>query len=124
MKYEVRCPVCGTAYEVNMDFTPGFCLKCGSVVEVTEVKTSARVAAEARMRDLDELAPRIDKAYEAYLELTTEWYDTFARLRYYKNRNVITEEEFEKYRRQNGKSSKSQTQRIKEYRKKKREAEV
>lgn len=122
MRYRIVCPVCDEQYYVDVSFEPQMCFKCGhKEVFVSNRKTQPRVNAEIVMAELDELAPKIDAAYEEYLHLTTMWYDYCTKLRYYKNTKTITQEEYDKYRRRNGKASKSKSQRLKEYRQSKRE---
>ena len=75
MRYRIVCPVCDEQYYVDVCFEPQMCFKCGhKEVFVSNHKTQPRVNAEIVMAELDELAPKIDAAYEEYLHLTTMWY--------------------------------------------------
>ena len=119
MKYQTKCKGCGLEKTYSTGFEPKFCLSCGGELEVMEsakTRMTPRETAEAVMAELNELAPKIDAAYESYLELTTIWYDSFSKLRYYRSREVVSKEEYDKYNRRNGRSSKSQSQRVREYR--------
>ena len=81
-----------------------------------------RMRAEEVMRELDEIIPRLNDAYEAYLAVSVEWYDRCDRLQYYRKRGVVSDEEIKKYLREVGmnKSERSFNQRLKEYRAKRR----
>lgn len=122
MRYEVKCPVCGLAYEVNMDFTPGFCTKCGNdLVEVTAVKTKARITAEAIITEMDEIRPRLIEAYEAYQRESIAYEDLQVKLKVYHRRKVITDEEYDRVCIGNYKHRKNRNGTMKEYRKQKSE---
>lgn len=119
MRYQTKCKSCGLEKKYNSEFEPKFCLSCGGELEVMEsVKTrmTPRETAEAVMAELDELGPKIDAAYEAYLNLTVIWYDTHTKLQYYWKRGVVSKEEYDKYTHRIGRASKSQSQRLREYR--------
>ena len=85
-----------------------------------------RMRAEEVMRELDEIIPRLNDAYEAYLAVSVEWYDRRDRLQYYLKRGVVSDEEVEKYPREFGMHNSGKTfhQRLKEYRAKRREESV
>lgn len=121
MKYRTKCKCCGLEKNYTTEFEPKFCLNCGGELEVAATRKTPRETAEAVMAELDELAPKIDAAYEAYLNLTVIWYDTHTKLQYYRNRDVVSKEECDKYTRRIGRASKSQSQRLKEYRASKKE---
>lgn len=83
---------------------------------------SRRMRAEETMCELEELAPRLTEAYEAYLRLSIEWYDAYSRLRYYRAAGVVSWEELDRYPWRVNTSKKSQSQRLKEYRASRKEA--
>lgn len=61
MKYIIDCRACG-GYEVDMDDRPCFCPKCASAsICVAPVKTKARLTAERKMFELDEIKPRLKR---------------------------------------------------------------
>lgn len=118
MKYHVKCPGCGNEGDLELDFEPRCCLRCGCSVEVMEVKKRPRIRAEEIMHELDDLIPRLKDAYDAYMAVSVEWYDRRDRLQYYAKRGIVTPEEVERYTRRVGmdKSEKSYNQRLKEHR--------
>lgn len=125
MRYQTKCKSCGLEKKYSSEFEPKFCLSCGGELEVrdTKPKMTPRETAEAVMAELDELGPKIDAAYEKYLNLTTIWCDVSGKLWYYKGRGVVSQEEYEKYSsRRNGRAGKSQAQRLREYRASKKES--
>lgn len=98
MKYTIDCPKCGQKYEVEMDFVPGFCMKCGSGEAVVElVKTKSRLRAEEAMLKLDDLKPQLTKAREAYMELMMVYEQENQIVRAYARRGIVTEEEKQRY---------------------------
>lgn len=120
MRYEVKCLVCGLEHEVNCDFTPCFCLKCGNdLVEVTEVKTKARITAEAMMAEMDERRPRLVAAYEAYQRESVAYEELQVKLKVYHRRNVITDEEYDRMCIGNYKHRESRSKTLSDYRKEK-----
>ena len=123
MKYMVNCTGCGSSYEVDMSFRPGFCVKCGcgdERVAVAPVKNKARLRAEDAMMHLDEIGPKMEAAREAYLALMVEYEDELQLLRQYKKREIVSEEEVNEYA-VRGYKRISLNDALKEYRAKKRE---
>ena len=105
MRYRIVCPACEEQYFVDVSFEPVLCFKCGhKEVIVSTHKTQAKVDAGIVMAELNELAPRIDaaydeceRAYEAYEILMQNWRDGCRKLRTYKDRKVISKEDYEEY---------------------------
>lgn len=99
MRYRIICPVCDEQYWVDVPFEPQMCFKCGHKdVFVSNHRTHSKVDAQLVMAELDEMAPRIDAAYEEYTNLMQNWQDCCHKLRSYKERGVIPIETYEKYR--------------------------
>ena len=98
MKYIINCPHCGEKYEVELDFAPGFCVKCGFDMPKVEVaKTKPRLRAEEAMRKMDELIPRLAEARRVYMELQADFEIENQIVRSYARRGIVTEEERQKY---------------------------
>lgn len=116
MKYHVKCPNCGNEGDLELNFEPRCCLRCGSVAEVTVVKTQARLTAEAKMAELDEIAPRLAEARDAYFKVRVEYEDRLQFLAQYRKRKVISDEEFDRYRIKNQGFEKDLNRAVKEYR--------
>lgn len=119
MKYVINCPVCGS-YEIAGDMAPCFCMKCGAdLIEVSPVKTKARVHAEERMKSMDELRQRVVEARDTWFRLAAEYEDGLQLLRVYRNRGILTTEEIEPYSMKES-SRKTLSGAIREYRAKRR----
>ena len=116
MKYHVKCPSCGNEGDLELDFEPVCCMRCGSRAEVTAVKTQARLTAEAKMAELEEIAPRLAEARDAYFKVRVEYEDRLQFLAQYRKRKVITDEEFDRYRIKNQNLEKGLNRAVKEYR--------
>lgn len=98
MKYSIDCPKCGQKYEVEMDFIPSFCMKCGfDMPSVVLRKTKARVRAEEAMCRMDYLKPCLTEAREKYMDLMMLYEAENQIIRQYARRGVVTEEEKQKY---------------------------
>lgn len=114
MKYVIDCPKCGDKYEISIvRSTPKFCTKCGGALP--EIKTEARISAEAVMATLPDLKERMDAAWEAYFALKVEYDNEVRKLTCYKLRGVITPEEMEPYMTRKQKRP-GQAEALKEYR--------
>lgn len=98
MRYSICCPNCGDKCLMDLEAKPSFCMFCRSPIEVEEVKTQARLTAEAKMAELDEIAPRLLAAQEAYFKVRVEYEDRLQFLAQYRKRGHITNEEYDRYR--------------------------
>ena len=119
VRYIVKCSECGRTYEVELDFTPKFCLKCGATAEITPTKTKARVTAEARMAMCEELRPRMEEAWENFAKLRVEYEDSLVFLAQYHKRKIISQEEYDRYRIRTQNYKLNINEAVKEYRKEK-----
>lgn len=120
MKYHVNCPNCGSEGDLELDFEPVCCLRCGHRLEVAIIKSQARLTAEAKMAELDEIAPRLAEARDAYFKVRVEYEDRLQFLAQYRKRKVITDEEFDRYRIKNQGFDKDLNRAVKEYRESKK----
>ena len=116
MKYHVKCPSCDNEGDLELDFEPKCCMRCGNTVEVTVVKTQGRITAEAKMAELEEIAPRMYEAWDAYIKVRVEYEDRLQFLAQYRKRKVISEEEFARYRIKNQGFEKGLNRMVKDYR--------
>ena len=99
MKYFIKCEFCMDHYEVESEFAPYFCIKCGSgLIGINPGKSKARLRAEEAMRRLDELGPKLDAARKTYEELRDAYNDERQLLIEYKTRGHATEEEVARYK--------------------------
>lgn len=124
MKYHVKCPSCGNEGDLDLDFEPMCCMMCGSRAEVTAVKTQARLTAEAKMAELDEIAPRLAEARDAYFKIRVEYEDRLQFLAQYRKRKVMTDEEYDRYRIKNQGFEKDLNRAVKSYREDRRKERV
>jgi len=97
-RYRLRCPNCGSDYEVRTEFEPTCCMKCGSVLcdvspIVSDQRYKARLNVEEKMQRLDEMLPEMFELQSRLVELRAEYED----LLQYKRRGIVTEEELAKY---------------------------
>lgn len=124
MKYHVKCPSCGNEGDLDLDFEPMCCMMCGSRAEVTAVKTQARLTAEAKMAELDEIAPRLAEARDAYFKIRVEYEDRLQFLAQYRKRKVMTDEEYDRYRIKNQGFEKDLNRAVRSYREDRRKERV
>lgn len=120
MKYHVKCQSCGNEGDLELNFEPKCCLRCGGHLNVTVVKTQARLTAEAKMAELDEIAPRLAEARDAWFKVRVEYEDRLQFLAQYRRRKVITDEEFDRYRIKNQGFEKDLNRAVKLYRESKK----
>lgn len=121
MKYLVRCDRCGMAAEVEASRVPSFCVSCGNdLIDITPVRSKARMRAELAMARLETLAPRMVEAREWWLSALVEYEDEMQILRQYKKRGIVTEDEVERYA-VSGYKKVQINEALKEYRAKKKE---
>lgn len=116
MKYHVKCQSCGNEGDLELNFEPKCCLMCGGRLDVTVVKTQARLTAEAKMAELEEIAPRLAEARDAWFKVRVEYEDRLQFLAQYRRRKVITDEEFDRYRIKNQGFEKDLNRAVKLYR--------
>lgn len=122
MRYRICCPNCGDKCLTDLEAKPSFCMFCGSPIEVEEVKTQARLTAEAKMAELDEITPRLLAARDAYFKVRVEYEDRLQFLAQYRKRGHMTNEEYERYRIRSQGFEKDLNRAVAEYRKSKKEA--
>lgn len=97
MKLSVKCRVCGDEYNLNQNFKPCFCAKCGAGDILVTDRGVSRLRAETAMQNLDELMPTLEEAYRAYIEVAAKWESEMQILRQYVRRGIISEEEMGRY---------------------------
>lgn len=118
MKYRVECSGCGEIYETEQDFEPCFCGKCGYMgPEVVKVGTTARRTVERKMAELDEIRPRLEKAWDAYFAVRVEYEDVIQYLAQYHKRGIMSQSEYDRYRIRNLGLRKDLNAATREYRK-------
>lgn len=122
MKYHVKCPSCGNEGDFELDFEPVCCMRCGSRTEVAAVKTQARLTAEAKFAEMDEIAPRLEAARVAYWNVLVEYNDRLQFLGNYYKRKVITTEEYERYKLKSKDFPTNMNKALTEYRKQKKKS--
>ena len=102
MKYYIQCDYCRDNYEIEVDFAPYYCRKCGSgLISVNPGKSKARLRAEEAMRRMDEIGPQLDAARKAYQELREAYNDEKQLLQEYHRRGHVSEEEMARYKSEN-----------------------
>lgn len=126
MKYKIVCPACGQEYVVSTDRPPKCCQECGHHgVAVFGNGHRHRPTAEELMGELDELLPQMEEAYEAYLAMSVRWHDLKSKLWYQKSKGAITQEEYDRYTGVRcGRAKKSQSDRLKDCRRERRQEGV
>ena len=107
---------------------PKFCPNCGHEVTVRQKiqkKSKGRITAEKKMAELEEIRPRLEAAWDAYFAVRVAYEDRLQFLAVYHKRELVSDEEYEKYRiRSNGNSFKKEiNDAVKAYRAAKREDE-
>lgn len=124
MKYRVQCEKCHADYSVDIPFTPGFCAKCGNDrVVATVIKTKSRITAEEKMKKMDNLRPRLEKAWGSYIALRAEYEDELQSLAQYRVRGIVSDEEYHSRQTKSKGKRKDLHEALKEYRAKKKELE-
>lgn len=123
-KYRLRCPNCGSDYEVRTEFEPTCCMKCGSVLcdvspIVSDQRYKARLNVEDKMRRMDELLPEIRELQCRMVDLRAEYEDLLQYVRQYKRRGIVTEEELAKYAIRTALPPTNLNESLKEYRRRK-----
>lgn len=122
MKYHIHCEKCGADYDVDVEFTPGFCGQCGNHrIDLTRVKTKGRITAESKMEELESIRPRLGNAWNEYFAVRVEYEDVLQFLAQYHKRGLITEAEYDKYRVKEQGLKKDLSKAVAELRKKRRE---
>lgn len=116
MRYRIFCPNCGDKSLVELGEKPGFCMFCGSPIEVEEIKTKARIAAEAKMAEMDEILPQLVAARDAYFKIRVEYEDRLQFLAQYRKRGHVEGEEYERYRMKAQDFERNLNRALKEYR--------
>lgn len=98
MRYRIVCPDCGESY-VYSHSQPRICPECGrNLSEVTSAHGSGtRGTAESRMAKMEELFPRLAKAYQEYESLRKEWVKHLACVASYHARGIVSDEEYNRY---------------------------
>lgn len=99
MKYRCNCGNCGYSDVFEVDVKPRFCPQCGDGgIAVAAEKTKARITAEDRMIEMDELRPRLEAAWNEYWDLRVAYEDRLQFLVTYKRRGIVSDEELAEYR--------------------------
>ena len=120
MKYHVKCLDCGNECDLELNFEPKRCLSCGGNLEVEVVKSKARLTAEAKFAEMDEIYPRMVAAREAYWDVLVEYNDRLQFLGNYHRRGIITTEEYNSYKLKSKDFPKDMNKALSDYRKGKR----
>jgi hypothetical protein len=95
---------------------------CGNPIEVEVIKTKARLTAEEKMAELDEITPRLIAAQDAYFKVRVEYEDRLQFLANYRKRGHITNEEYDSYRIKSQGFEKGLNRAVREYRESKKGA--
>ena len=107
-----RCKKCFTDIEMNSQ--PNFCPNCGSN-EIIRQRTPARITCEKKIAELENLLPKVEKAYKEYFNLYIQAVDIYTYLRQNKKRGNVTEDEIPHLKKPNINKS------LSEFRKQRRE---
>ena len=96
-KYDISCPDCGATY--TLGFPASYCAECGSGrIMVSVVKGKARVTAERKMVELDEIRPLLELVRSEYFKVRVEYEDALQFLAQYYRRGIVTREEYMRYK--------------------------
>ena len=123
MRYQTKCKSCGLERYYTTEFEPKFCLKCSGELEIIR-HSKARKTVEAKMAEMDEIAPRLEAARNAYWEVLVEYSDLLQFVANYHKRGVMTDEEYERYKIKGQNFPKNLNAAIAEYRRNKKKEEV
>ena len=103
------------AFQLMMDFGESV----DSIAEKTGFSNTT-VRRRLKMAELDEIAPRLAEARDAYFKVRVEYEDRLQFLAQYRKRKIMTDEEYDRYRIKNRGFEKDLNRAVKEYRESKK----